>query len=154
MFHLEGEAMPTIEEFAYLAGLVDSEGSVTLLNPGKNKYRVPVISMASTDKEIIDYIHGLFGGTTCGSKPRNGNKPQWCWRINQGSALSLLENIIPFLQHTEKKRRTSLLLTKYKALTITPVRAYSANDHKQRKDFEREFFTDSNGNLSTRVTLT
>lgn len=50
-------------EAAYLAGIIDGEGSITLTRNHKNEFRRPLITIASTDKELLNYLITLTGGT-------------------------------------------------------------------------------------------
>ena len=47
---------------AYLAGIIDGEGSITLTRMHKSGHRRPCITIASTDKELLNYIQTLTGG--------------------------------------------------------------------------------------------
>ncbi|MDY0408842.1 LAGLIDADG family homing endonuclease [Paracerasibacillus soli] len=48
-------------EAAYLAGIIDGEGSITLTRLHKNEYRRPCISISSNDMEMLQYIQKLAG---------------------------------------------------------------------------------------------
>ncbi|MFJ7728371.1 hypothetical protein ACIQXV_19755 [Neobacillus sp. NPDC097160] len=40
-------------EAAYVAGIIDGEGSITLTRMHENEHRRPCITIASTDKELL-----------------------------------------------------------------------------------------------------
>jgi len=42
-------------EKAYIAGIIDGEGSIMLSKFHKNQYPSPCVSVASTDKELLLY---------------------------------------------------------------------------------------------------
>ncbi|MDQ1144432.1 hypothetical protein QE429_001259 [Bacillus sp. SORGH_AS 510] len=44
-------------EAAYIAGIIDGEGSITLTRMHKKEHRRPCITIASTDKELLSYVH-------------------------------------------------------------------------------------------------
>ncbi|MGG3467989.1 LAGLIDADG family homing endonuclease [Neobacillus pocheonensis] len=44
-------------EAAYIAGIIDGEGSISLTRMHENEHRRPCITIASTDKELLLYIH-------------------------------------------------------------------------------------------------
>lgn len=46
----------TSEEKAYIAGIIDGEGSIMLLKFHKNQYPAPCVSVASTTLELLEYI--------------------------------------------------------------------------------------------------
>lgn len=51
-----------IWEAAYIAGIIDGEGSISLTRMHENEHRRPCISIASTDIELLGYIQSLSGG--------------------------------------------------------------------------------------------
>ncbi|GGC82109.1 hypothetical protein GCM10007216_10820 [Thalassobacillus devorans] len=48
-------------EAAYMAGIIDGEGSITLTRIHKNEHRRPCITISSTDKELLTYLQALGG---------------------------------------------------------------------------------------------
>lgn len=46
-------------EAAYLAGIIDGEGSITLTRMHSKEFRRPCISIASTDLELLSYINSI-----------------------------------------------------------------------------------------------
>ncbi len=66
-------------EIAYAAGLFEGEGTV---GPFGGK-RHPRMSIHMTDREPLELIQRILGGTLRGPYPKAGNrKPQWAWRLN------------------------------------------------------------------------
>ncbi|WP_240050867.1 hypothetical protein [Metabacillus litoralis] len=63
-----------IWEVAYLAGIIDGEGSITLTKIHKNENRRPCITIASTDIELLSYTHSLTGGVISSKKNYNPDK--------------------------------------------------------------------------------
>ncbi|WP_245805876.1 hypothetical protein [Bacillus alkalicellulosilyticus] len=49
-------------DYAYLAGIIDVEGTITLTRQHSNEHRRPVITIASTDYEILLFIQNSIGG--------------------------------------------------------------------------------------------
>ena len=59
----------SIEQQAYIAGLIDGEGTVTLSRKHKNDMRQLAISVSSTEKQLLDYILNASGvGKITGKK--------------------------------------------------------------------------------------
>jgi len=50
-------------EAAYIAGIIDGEGTITLTRMHRKENRRPCITIASTDKELLLYVQTLSGGT-------------------------------------------------------------------------------------------
>lgn len=49
-------------EAAYIAGIIDGEGSITLTRMHKRENRRPCISISSNDKEMLLYLQTIAGG--------------------------------------------------------------------------------------------
>lgn len=86
-------------ELAYLAGIVDGEGSIFI---AKNSARLQGsytlrLSVTSTDRVLIDWIHARFGGNTCSQRKPNRWSPAYHWRLSGPHAKQLLEAIGPYL---------------------------------------------------------
>ena len=61
----------SLVDAAYLAGLVDGEGTITLSRKHANDGRQLVISISSTERQILDFAHGAIGaGKSRRRKPR------------------------------------------------------------------------------------
>lgn len=51
----------TNTEIAYLAGIIDGEGSIMLTKYHKSEYPSPCISISSTDLELLEWIKEKVG---------------------------------------------------------------------------------------------
>ena len=121
-----------VKDLAYTAGLIDGEGSILLTKHGKNEYRAPAITMTNTCYELLDYLRNTFKGSICNQKIyKQHHKPSWVWKITHKRALSFCELILPYLKETEKLRRATLLVTKYKHCT-PPNGVYTPELHQLR----------------------
>ena len=93
--------------YSYLAGLFDGEGSVYYKQLKKTKHTVPgkpvhmvwIIRMeiAMTNYIAVKWVHnmvkvGFFGER----KVKEGYKRQWRWRASNRQALSVAREIIPY----------------------------------------------------------
>lgn len=133
------------ELFAYVAGLIDGEGTITLSKGKKtDRFRYPCISLTSTSKELVQVLRDNFGGTVCNHKTyKSHHKPSWSWSISHDRCLTLLENIRPYMLEIRKCQRVDLLLSEYKSLTKRNGK-YSSDDIQRKFDFETRFFHPSN----------
>jgi len=43
-------------EASYIAGIIDGEGTITLTKLHEKEHRRPCITIASTDKELLEYV--------------------------------------------------------------------------------------------------
>ena len=85
-------------ELAYLAGLVDGEGSVGWFSKGKG-YKCFCIEIKMTTQSLIMDLQKQFGGYIQYRPSTNPDwKDQWRWRVQGSSALILYEQIKPFLR--------------------------------------------------------
>jgi hypothetical protein len=101
---------------AYIAGFVDGEGYISLkkdIHSGNgNTYYVPVVAIANTNKEIIEWIKSEFGGWIYIRKfPSDRNcKDAYHWKLTGLGLQPFLSTIYPHLRI--KKEQCSLVLRK------------------------------------------
>lgn len=121
---------------AYIAGLIDGEGTVTLCRKHKNENRQLAVSISSTEKYLLEYVLEVVGTGKITTKKtvKTHHSPSFTYAIYNRQALSLLEQISPYLQ-TYKKYRSQLILKDY--LRLTPRNGkYSEDLRSAKKDFE------------------
>jgi hypothetical protein len=126
---------------AYLAGIIDGEGTITLSKIHRtSKFRHPVISVSSTSYEILDFIHSHYGGSISNHKIyKIHHKQSWIWKISYDNAIKFLADIYPYLLDKTKRHRTHLLITRYKQVTPRNGR-YSEKMKQAKQQFEDDFF--------------
>lgn len=88
---------------AYLAGIIDSEGTITMIkklnhNTAGCSYSLQIF-ISSTDKLIIDWIYEITGlGNVSEAKLRNKkSKKSWRWYAWCNQASQFVKSIIPYL---------------------------------------------------------
>lgn len=87
-------------EAAYLAGIIDGEGSITLTRIHKNEHRRPCITIASTDKELLIYTKSLTGEIISNKKNYNPEKHKDSFTLNikkKEKVISILTLVLPYL---------------------------------------------------------
>lgn len=94
---------------AYLAGIVDGEGHISL-TLSKRKFNIsPVLGIANSDRRIIKFIEEWLPVMIWQEEPENRGQRiisrRSCWRASVGGLLvgKILPKIIPYM--TAKKRR-------------------------------------------------
>ena len=105
-------------ELAYAAGLFDGEGSISLVRQKTNRSHSPQVSVASNDREVLDWFQKRFGGSIVTKQPRQAtHSVSYDWRLTDRRALTFLQLIRPYLVTERKIRRIDLLLNDYVACT-------------------------------------
>ena len=130
----------SIEQQAYIAGLIDGEGTVTLSRKHKNDMRQLAISVSSTEKQLLDYILNASGvGKITGKKTyRAHHLPSFTYTAYNRQALALLEQVSPYLL-SYKAKRAQLVLEEY--LELTPRNGkYDESALLAKTEFEKQFF--------------
>ena len=125
---------------AYIAGLVDGEGTVTLTCIHRNERRRIVVAISNTDRALLEYVQNTVGAGHVTAKRTYsvGHTPSFCYCIKSRQALDLLSQIARFLR-TYRRARADLALASY--LGSTPRNGkYTPALNRKRSDFEREFF--------------
>lgn len=88
------------KRWAYLAGLVDGDGSISLTeheSPRQIHFFFSV-KVVSTQRTQINWLVQQFGGQWSGRKDkREKNKPVYTWIVKGTHAKRILEGIVPFL---------------------------------------------------------
>ena len=130
-------------EAAYLAGIIDGEGTITLTKMHSTENRRPIISIASTDKELLKYIQQLIGGYISTKKNYNPIKHKDSYVLsikNKNDIIKILKDIAPFLRIEEKKKRANLIIDKYDQVTPRNGK-YSSELLLLKQQFEKDFFS-------------
>lgn len=126
-------------EAAYAAGLFDGEGSVTLTRNHPLRWPSPQVSVASNDREVLEWLKGRFGGVITTKKPRlSTHSISFDWKLTDRRALAFLRLISPYLLIYRKQRRVELLLTDYIACTPRNGR-YSPEMAARKEELVRQF---------------
>lgn len=110
----------TLEEKAYLAGIIDGEGSIMLIKFHSNQYPAPCISIASVSLELLDWVKNKTGyGTIKSKKNYNPDRHQnsYTYIAKYNEAISILEMIEPYLVIHSKRLRAIMIINDYKKLT-------------------------------------
>jgi hypothetical protein len=125
---------------AYVAGIIDGEGTVTLTRTHRGERRRPVVSISSTELPLLLYVRNVVGvgKVTNKARSRTHHSPSFAYVVSSRQALVLLEQVLPYLQ-TYKKQRAYMLLKNYLALTPRNGR-YTPELHAAKLRFEATFF--------------
>ena len=115
---------------AYLAGLIDGEGTIALSRRHARDNRQLVVTISSTER----------AGKITRKKPAaSHHAPGLTYVIGNRQALALLEQVTPFLR-SYKVHRARLVLDYY--LKVTPRNGkYNLKIREARQEFERRFAT-------------
>jgi len=115
------------EDWAYLAGLIDGEGCITIdkirlfarNGSGKFRWRYKLsLRVAMCDKPTLDWIARLFAGKVY---PRSRNsmkrlspkaRQQWCWVTTDSNAERVIVGIQPWLKNKLVEANAALAFRK------------------------------------------
>ena len=85
---------------AYMAGIVDGEGSIIIYRRKSKKYKPKVgqmkVVVSNTDRTLMDFLQLYFGGSI--ATDRHREKPCYLWTVASKKALCFLEAIEPFIR--------------------------------------------------------
>jgi len=128
------------ENSAYLAGIVDGEGTITLTRKNKSQNRRLAITISNNELVLLSWIKKTLGAGVIVTK-KSSNKsylPSFTYQIHNSQAYDLLELIAPYLRGY-KRIRASLVLKNYHKLTPRNGE-YTASLLDKRKKFIESFF--------------
>lgn len=119
-------------EAAYAAGILDGEGSISLVRVHKTRSPSPQVSVSSTDRELLNWLQERFGGTIVRKRTyKPHHSPSYDWKVTDRKALSVLACLRPFLVIRRKIERCDLLLADY--LACTPRNGRYTVEQRERK---------------------
>ena len=107
----------SIAEAAYMAGIIDGEGSIYIGNFSKNPttgalYYQTNIEISNTDEPLIDWIHSTFGGRkalyTRKQMAANSRKQVYRWMATGILVDHIVKLIYPYI--ITKKRQCEIML--------------------------------------------
>jgi LAGLIDADG-like domain len=127
------------EEGAYIAGLIDGEGTIALTRRHRAGNRQLVVSISNTELKLLRYVQKVIGAGRITSKRtyRAHHTPSHAFAIENRQALALLEKIAPYLK-TYKAKRAGLVLRDY--LRLTPRNGkYTPAIQQVRQKFIEKF---------------
>ena len=140
-------------EAAWLAGLLDGDGTVALPRRHKNEHRQLEVSISNTDFALLEYVKSIvgMGRITRKRSIAKNHTPSGAYQISNRQALTLLEQILPYLR-TYKSKRAKLVVDNY--VRLTPRNGhYTSQLLDERRRFVHEFLS-LNPNHKHRITMT
>jgi hypothetical protein len=122
---------------AYIAGLIDGEGTVTLTRQHRNDYRQLSVSISSTEIAMLKYVKLVTGvGIITNKKTsKSHHAPSFTFAVYNRQALALLEQTVKFLQ-SYKRKRSVMVIENYIALTPRNGK-YTVEMLDRKKAFEQ-----------------
>lgn len=121
---------------AYIAGLIDGEGTVTLSRRHRNENRQVCVTISSTERPMLEYVMEVIGVGKITNKTVSSERhsPSFTYSVSNRQALHLLESVVPWLK-SYKQQRAHLILSDY--LRLTPRNGkYSPKLMAERRRFE------------------
>src|SRR5688572_11752451 len=88
------------ETAAYLAGLVDGEGTITLTSMHRGERRRIVVSISNTDRSLLEFVRDAVGAGRITAKRTYSERhtPSFCYCITNRQALDFLRQISAYLR--------------------------------------------------------
>jgi hypothetical protein len=104
-------------EKAYLAGIIDGEGTVTLTKHHRNAMPSPNISIANNNVTLLKWVKRKVDGGVIIEKAKRmqHHHNSYAWSIRFDKAINLLRELKGYL--IVKKKQADLILREYKAVT-------------------------------------
>jgi hypothetical protein len=124
---------------AYLAGLIDGEGTIALTRRHACEHRHVVVSISSTELELLAWTKATTGVGKITRKRTVSDRhaPGLTYSVSNRQALDVLGAVAPYLR-SYKRFRAHLVLQHYLALTPRNGK-YNAKLADARRRFENTF---------------
>ena len=115
-YHKVAELSQT--DAAYIAGVIDGEGTITLTRKHRNENRQLAVTISNTEMRLLEFVFAAVGAGKITRKRTSNTKhtPSFTYAIYNPQALYLLEQNYPYLR-TYKFDRSAVILRDYVALT-------------------------------------
>lgn len=128
------------EDIAYLGGLIDGEGTITLTRRHKGFNRYLAITISSTERVLLEWVIKTVGVGTITTKRiySDTHSPSYTYQVFSRQALDILGQVYPYLR-TYKKKRAKLVMDNYHKLTPRNGK-YSSSLLEKRDEFIKSFF--------------
>ena len=126
-------------EKAYLAGLIDGEGCITLTVSKKGQLPQPQLSISNKNLEVLRWVRQQTGyGSLITKKPYKANHSiTYAWQINcVGRVTQVLSSVCKYL--IIKKRHAKLIMLEYPKCTPRNGR-YSSKQLFEKVKLVHEF---------------
>jgi hypothetical protein len=118
--------MKNIPDIAYLAGLLDGEGCIALINLAKSgNYRIN-LHITNLHRATLEWVAETFGGLVSPMNIKKAKRPMFMWTLGPKNGLKqLLVELLPYLKIKEKQTKLAI-----EFLTLCEV--YTNNRAKYR----------------------
>jgi hypothetical protein len=116
-----------LTEIAYLAGIIDGEGCIMLQRQDGSFSICPILSIANTNLDLIDWLKTRLGGSIgCNPRANSGCKDVYQWHVMANNAVELLKQVRPFLRIKGKQADAVIALWEENAaaLALTGRKAF------------------------------
>jgi hypothetical protein len=102
----------SFSDLEWIAGHFEGEGTVTILNGGRLGNFKPAVSLASTDKEVIDILNSRWPAYIVGPRrPTDNSRQVWTWRITGALRVHyFLMSIQPHIRTNRVRSKVSVVL--------------------------------------------
>jgi len=128
-----------IQDKAYLAGVIDSDGCISIQKYSNcASYRV-IITVIQKDIKIIEYLYSIFEGSVnvVSRKRKNTRDFYLRWVVTDKKAMELLKSIFSYLILKKQQAELAINLYSYKTRTYRSQRkgGYTEESKLKQKSF-------------------
>lgn len=119
--------IPTPIEAAYCAGVMDSDGCISIkrstyamrvVGDSKQATYSERVCVKQVERQAVDLLRFLFGGSFRRDRPSTPRgKPIFAWQVTDKKAVTCLEAIIPYLRIKTRQASNCLELRRIKELS-------------------------------------
>lgn len=112
----------------WLAGLFEGEGSFNMPHGVAKSIKIDM-----TDRDIIDRVQQIFGGSVCLYEPDDiRHRPWWRWTATTMEAEILVREMLPFLGERRAQRAREYLAEREARATKRAARQTAVSDRRER----------------------
>ncbi len=106
-------------DLAYAAGVIDSDGCISICNEMRNdrphSYHRLNVRVCTIDTRLLNWFKITFGGNTyLQNKPHGNRKACYAWQKRDNPAAEFLTAILPYLIYKQDQAKVALQFREYK----------------------------------------
>ncbi len=108
LFSVIGPATCRDRQVAWLAGLLEGEGS--FMHPAPSRPRSPVVSLSMTDQDVVERAASILGVSACRTAPRSSTgRAVWCVQARGRRAVATMMAVDPYMGERRSLRIEEVL---------------------------------------------
>lgn len=130
-----GDIIRNVAHLSWVAGMFEGEGTITITRGGRKGYTRALVTLTSTDKNMVDIMHKRWPGNQRSWIPKGNAKRAFMWTLNaRGAIARFLIDMNPFFRTERVRKKAEIVMCDIGArVQGTKVPGYIQDCHERRE---------------------